>query len=63
MVDTSAVDLTTTNLRRLSLYPLKEIFFCEEKMKLLLMIKVEDDDRLLRERCAVATALQGYYRP
>ena len=50
MIDTSAVNLTTTNLRRLTLYSLEQIFLCEEKTKLLLMIKVEDDDRLLGGR-------------
>ena len=44
MVDTFTVNLTTTNLRGVTLYPLEQIFMCAEKEKFLLMIKVEDDD-------------------
>jgi len=59
MVDTSAVYLTTTNPRQLTLYPLEQIFLCAEKTKLLLMIKVEDDDRLLRGKGQEVQAVQG----
>lgn len=47
MVDTSAVDLTTTNVRRLSIYPIEQLLLCGERSRLLMVIKQSEADALL----------------
>ena len=39
MVDMSAVDLTTTDVRRLSFYPIEQLLLCKERARLLMLVK------------------------
>jgi len=39
MVDMSAVDITTTDVRRLSFYPIEQLLFCKERARLLMLVK------------------------
>ena len=42
MIDTSAVDVTTNDTRRLQLYPAEQLILCKENTKLLILVKVSD---------------------
>ena len=46
VVDTDAATCEVTDVRRLDRYPLEHIFTLPEKSKLLLLVAVEDDDRV-----------------
>jgi len=60
MVDTSAVDLTTTNVRRLSMYPIEQLLLCGERARLLMVIKQSAADALLgKGTAAKVEATQG----
>ena len=60
MVDTSAVDLTTTNVRRLSIYPIEQLLLCGERQRLLMVVKQSAADHLLGKGTAKkVVATQG----
>ena len=44
LIDDDAVDVSTTNHRRLSRYPIEQLLVSPEKSKLLLLVNVKDDD-------------------
>ena len=47
MVDTSAVEVSTTETRRLSVYPLEQLIRCDEKKDLLLLVAEQKDEQIL----------------
>ena len=46
VVDTDAATCEVTDVRRLDRYPLEHIFTLASKLRLLLLVAVEDDDRV-----------------
>ena len=47
MVDTSAVEVSTTETRRLSVYPLEQLIRCDKKKDLLLLVAEQKDEQIL----------------
>jgi len=60
MVDMSAVDLTTTDVRRLSFYPIEQLLLCKERARLLMLLKQSSAESKLRKEVAeTVSGIQG----
>ena len=59
MVDTDAAECRVTDVRRLDRYPLEHIFTLPERTHLLLLIAVDDDDRVFGGKANVVESLQN----
>ena len=60
MVDMSAVNLTTTGMRRLSFYPIKQLLLCKERAWLLMLVKQSSAESKLGKGVAkTVSGIQG----
>ena len=59
VIDQSAMDVTTTDTRRLSLYCFEQLLMCRERDKFLILVRVSSDKKLFKGGAQTIASVQG----